>query len=230
MPRPPPFRRLAREWASFPRIMVNPLRRPRPGKSIGKGRPALVIPGLTTGDISTVLLRRTLKGRDFVPEGWGLGINTGADPAKLRKLEQRIALLHEESGKKVLLIGWSLGGMYARVLGHRCAEHLDMVITVASPFSGDRRANNAWRLYEALNDHSVDDAPFGEDISVKPPVPTIAVWSAIDGVIAPECTRGGEGQADHWLQIDMSHFALGTSRTAIERLLEKLAEVDGERG
>ncbi|WP_340587569.1 YqiA/YcfP family alpha/beta fold hydrolase [Erythrobacter alti] len=228
-PAPPPFRRLVREWASFPRIIVNPLRRARSGAEIGKGRPALVIPGLTTGDISTVLLRRTLKARGFAPEGWRLGINTGADLAKLRMLEKRIAQLHSESGKKVVLIGWSLGGLYARVLGHRCAQHLDMVVTVASPFSGDRHANNAWRIYEALNDHTVDDPPFSEDMSAKPPVPTIAVWSAVDGVIAPECTRGRDGEADYTLRIDAPHFALGTSRAAIDKLLAKIAEVDAER-
>ena len=223
------MRRLVREWASFPRIIVNPLRRARQGEAIGRGRPALVIPGLTTGDISTVLLRRTLDARGFVPEGWKLGINTGADAAKLRKLETRIAQMHAESGNKVVLIGWSLGGLYARALGQRCAEHLDLVVTVASPFSGSRHANNAWRVYEALNDHTVDNPPFAEDLSVKPTVPTIAVWSAIDGIVAPECSRGLDQESDYTLRIDAPHFALGTSRNCIEKLLVKIAEVDGDR-
>ena len=134
--KPPPLRRYLGELAAFPRIIVNPLRRARGGADVGGGRPALVIPGLTTSDLSTVLLRRTLAARGFVPEGWGLGVNTGADPAKLRHLEARIEALHREHGKPVLLVGWSLGGLYARVLAHRVPEHLAMVVTVASPFAG----------------------------------------------------------------------------------------------
>lgn len=223
---PPPLRDTLREALSVPRVLVNPLRRPRSGAQIGKGRAALVIPGLATGDISTTLLRRTLKVRGFRPEGWRLGINTGADPARVKVLEARIAAMHRETGKKVLLIGWSLGGLYARVLGHRCAEHLHMVVTVASPFSGDRHANRAWKLYEAINDHTVEDPPFSELMRAKPPVPTLAIWSAIDGVISPECSRGLEGEADHTLRIDAPHFALGTSRGCIEKLLAKIIEIE----
>lgn len=203
---------------------------PRKGAQIGQGRAALVIPGLTTGDISTTLLRRTLKARGFQPEGWRQGINLGADPAKLRALEIRLEQLHQQTGKRVVLIGWSLGGMYARVLAHRLPDCIDMVVTVASPFSGDRRANNAWRIYEVLNDHTVENPPFPEDISTKPPVPTIAVWSARDGIVAPECTRGEDCESDYQLRIDAPHFTLGTSRSCIDKVLAKMAEVDAARG
>lgn len=225
---PPPLRNTLREALAVPRVLVNPLRRARTGPQIGVGRAALVIPGLATGDISTTLLRRTLKSRGFEPEGWRLGLNTGADPAKVKKLEAKIATMHRATGKKVLLIGWSLGGLYARVLGHRCAEHLHMVVTVASPFSGDRHANRAWKLYEAINDHTVENPPFAEDVSVKPPVQTLAIWSAVDGVISPECTRGKEGETDHTLRIDAPHFTLGTSRSCIDKLLAKIAEIEAK--
>ena len=225
-PAPPPLKRLVREWASVPRLVVNPLRRAWPGEDIGGGRPALVIPGLTTGDISTVLLRKTLRKRGFVPEGWAMGINTGADPAKLKRLAKRIAFLAEKHDKPVLLIGWSLGGLYARILAQRVPEHLAMVVTVASPFSGDRHANNAWKIYNALNTHTVDDPPFDERLEDKPPVPTIAIWSAVDGIVAPECARGRACESDHRLRIDVPHFTIGTSRRAIEQIIDKIAEVD----
>lgn len=155
-----------------------------------------------------------------------MGINTGADPAKLDRLSARIAQLAETTGQPVLLVGWSLGGLYARVLAHRIPEHLAMVVTVASPFAGDRRANRAWKVYEALNDHTVDDPPFAEDIAAKPPGPTIAVWSGIDGIVAPECCCGEAHMSDHRLRIDAPHFAIGTSRRAIERIVAKIAEVE----
>lgn len=226
MATPPPIRHTLREGLAIPRVLVNPLRMPRKGAKIGRGRPVLVIPGLATGDISTTLLRRTLRMRGFAPEGWKLGLNTGGDPDKLAKLEARITRLHRQTGQKPILIGWSLGGLYARVLGHRLPADVAMVITVGTPFSGDRHANHGWRVYEALNDHTVDDPPFAEDFSVKPPVPTIAIWSAIDGIVAPDSARGLAHEADIAIQIDAQHFALGTSHGAIDRLIAAIGETD----
>jgi pimeloyl-ACP methyl ester carboxylesterase len=128
--------------------------------------------------------------------GWGQGLNRGASRAKLVALEDRLAALHRQHGQKVVLIGWSLGGLYARVLGQRMPEAIELVMTVGSPFSGDRHANRAWRLYELINDHTVDNPPFAEDLATKPAATTIAVWSAVDGVVAPVCAMGSEEQAD----------------------------------
>ena len=119
------------EGLTLPRLLVNPLRPASRGEAFGAGRPVLVIPGLATGDLSTVLLRRTLRQRGFCPEGWRLGVNSGASPAKLQRLANRIAQWRAESGHKIILVGWSLGGLYARVLAHRVADDLAMVITVA---------------------------------------------------------------------------------------------------
>jgi len=103
-------------------------------------------------------------------------------------------------------------------------EATELVMTVASPFSGDRRANRAWRLYELINDHTVDHPPFAEDPSSKPPARTIAVWSAVDGVVAPECTRGRDDEADYRVRVDAQHFALGSSGPSIARIIEILRE------
>ena len=186
----------------------------------------MVIPGLTTGDISTVLMRRTLRARGFVPSGWRLGINHGADLNKLAKLEARLAALHSQSGHKVVVIGWSLGGLYARILGQRAPDHISSVITVGSPFSGGRRDNAGWRYYELINDHTVDDPPFSEDFSVKPPVPTVAIWSAIDGIVAAHSARGREDESDLRLEVKAQHFALGTSRRAIEQVIAAITMAD----
>lgn len=221
--KPPPFSRVLHEGLSIPRLLVNPLRRAKPGETIGEGRAVLVIPGLATGDVSTILMRKTLAERGFRPEGWRLGLNTGGDAGKLRRLEARIERMHVETGRKVILIGWSLGGLYARVLAHRIPQHLAMVLTVASPFSGDRHANHGWRFYDLINSHTVDNPPFAEDFAAKPPIPTVAVWSGLDGIVAPECTRGEAGQADLCIRLDAPHFALGTSRWCIERIIEAIA-------
>lgn len=212
------------EGLAFPKVIVNPMRRAiRPGR-FGNGRAIMVLPGLLTGDLSTSFLRRSLDAAGFRAYGWDQGVNTGASAAKLEALERRLAELHREHGRKVILIGWSLGGVYARVLAKRMPQHTELVMTVASPFSGDRRANRAWRLYEWINDHTVDATPFEEDLAGRPEVPTIAVWSGVDGVVAPACALGQPDEADVRIRLDAQHFALGSSRPCIVRVIEILEE------
>ena len=97
-------------------------------------------------------------------------------------------------------------------------------MTLGTPFSGDRRANNAWRLYEAMNDHKVDNPPLSDDPREKPSVRTIAIWSPHDGIVAPACSRGEEGECDRAIEVPERHFEFSASRASIERVLSILGE------
>jgi pimeloyl-ACP methyl ester carboxylesterase len=151
-------------------------------------------------------------------------MNTGARPAEIERLGERLCALAAQTGEPVVLIGWSLGGLYARVLAQRFPEACRLVLTLGSPVGGDRHANNAWRLYEALNDHKVDEPPFAEDPAVKPPVRTIAVWSARDGIVAPHCAAGEAGQSDRVIEVPYKHFELASARGAVAAVLGILRE------
>jgi pimeloyl-ACP methyl ester carboxylesterase len=223
--KPPSLWRWANELVAVPKVLAAPLRRADKVEPFGGGRPVLVIPGMLSGDNSTALLRATLREAGFVPHGWGQVFNVRVTAETVARAENRLAEIAASSGQKVIVIGWSLGGMYARLLAHRQPEVVELVMTLGSPFSGDRRANNAWRLYEWLNDHSVDAPPFAEDISAKPPVPTIAMWSGRDGIVAPECARGSQGEVDMRFEIPFRHFELGSSRRAVGRILVVLERV-----
>jgi pimeloyl-ACP methyl ester carboxylesterase len=223
-PHPLAIRNTLREALAIPKVLGNPVRPSLATEPFGGGRPVLVLPGMLTGDLSTSYLRRSLGAAGFKTHGWSQGLNYGASPVKLQRLQARLAKIHRESGQKVVLIGWSLGGLYARVLAHRMPGETELVLTVGAPFSGDRRANRAWRLYELINDHTVDDPPFAEDPATKPGVPTIAIWSAIDGVVAPKCAMGLEHESDQRIRFDSQHFALGSSSRSIGRIIEVLRE------
>lgn len=226
--RPPPRWRWALEFLALPKIYAAPFRRPEPLPPFGRGQPVLVVPGLLSSDHATALLRTTLARVGFVVEGWGQGMNTGAQPEKIARLEARLCALARSSGQPVVLIGWSLGGLYARVLAQRHPEACRLVITLGSPFSGNRRANNAWRVYEALNDHKVDEVPFAEDPGKKPPVRTIAVWSRRDGIVAPLAAAGEEGQADLAIEVPFKHFEMASAKPAVRRVLAILRDELGE--
>lgn len=223
---PPPPSLLLGELPYILPIILSPLRRPRlvEGARPGEGQPVLVFPGILSSDSSTALLRRTLDLAGYHAYPSQLGLVTGITPATLAKAEARLVALAEREQRKMVLLGWSLGGIYARVLAQRHPDLVRLVMTLGSPFSGDRRANNAWRVYEALNDHKVDASPLPDDPSVKPPVPTIALWSPNDGIVAPASARGLPHERDAQVEVPSCHFALGSSRKAIAQVVKELGD------
>jgi pimeloyl-ACP methyl ester carboxylesterase len=209
-------------------IILSPLRRAGGIAGVkGDGQPVLVIPGILSSDKSTALLRRTLDAAGYRAHASQLGFMTGVTPQVFACAEARLAAVAAQEGRKVVLLGWSLGGLYARVLAQRHPDLVELVMTLGTPFSGDRRANNAWRAYEAINDHKVDAPPVPDDPAVKPPVPTIALWSRKDGVIAPASARGLPHERDAEVEVPFRHFALGSSRPAIHRVIRELGAALG---
>ncbi len=221
---PPPVSLWLSELPYTLPILLSPLRRAEVASDgmKGGGQPVLVFPGILSNDQSTALLRRALDAAGYRAHASQLGFVTGITPASFARAEARLAEVAEAEGSKVVLLGWSLGGIYARVLAQRHPDLVELVMTLGTPFSGNRRANNAWRVYEALNDHAVDAPPLPDDPAVKPPVPTIAIWSRQDGVIAPASARGLPHERDAEVEVPFRHFAMGSSRPAITRIVAEL--------
>lgn len=201
--------------------------RKRGPRGPASGQPALVIPGFLCSDQTTFSLRRELARAGFRVHGWKQGWNLGAKANTLDALEARIASLGHE--RPIVLIGWSLGGLFAREYARSRPAQVRAVITLGSPFSGDPRQNNVWRLYERVAGHAVDKPPLPR-ITDKPPVPHLALWSRRDGLIAPRAARGLDHERDAEAELDCHHMAFGISPHAardvvreIERFLERHA-------
>ncbi len=222
--KPPPLTLWMSELLAVPKVLASPLRKPSPVEPFGNSRPVMVLPGMLSGDRSTSLLRATLNAAGFEAHGWGQSFNAKVTRERIAEVEARLADIADKSGQPVILIGWSLGGMFTRLLAHRVPEHISLAVTLGSPFSGNPRANNAWRMYELINDHAVDTPPFDQDIAAKPPMRSIAIWSTRDGVIAPECASGTARQSDLRVELPYKHFELGSSRRAIADVLGVLRE------
>ena len=125
------------------------------------GPPALVIPGFIANDRTTMELRRALAAGGWRVHPWGLGWNLGAKADTIERLEARLDAIDDP--RPVLVVGWSLGGVFARELARARPERVRAVVTLGSPFSGDPHANNVWRLYEWVARHKVDDPPIPRD-------------------------------------------------------------------
>jgi hypothetical protein len=222
--RRPGWGKLLAEGPAAARLMAAQLRPARVREDVGRGRAVMVIPAFLANDVPTAQLRRTLRACGFAAYGWNQGLNLGARRRKFERLLRRIDIISAETRGRVALIGWSLGGLYARELAKRRADKVSMVITLGTPFSQSLRANNAWKLYEAINDHDVDHPPVAIAPDVKPPVPTVAIWSTGDGIVAPLSAAGETHETDRRIELTCRHNELVSAPEALKAIIGALAE------
>ena len=196
----------------------------------GDGHPVLVLPGLTTNDRSTIAMRRFLKSKNFAAHGWDMGLNLGPRPGVEQGLIDLVEGLHERYGRKVSLVGWSLGGIYARQLAKMMPEKVRQVISMGSPFGGGPRATNAWRVYEMASGQRADDGErhMGGAIAAPPPVPTTAIYSKTDGICSwKNCIEVRSPIAEN-IEVKASHCGLGHHPAVVYAVADRLAQPEGE--
>ncbi|MEO7602838.1 MAG: alpha/beta hydrolase [Sphingomicrobium sp.] len=183
------------------------------------GQPVLVLPGFLCSDQTTFVLRSALAMAGYRVHGWKQGWNLGAKADTLDRIAARVDSLGHD--RPIIIVGWSLGGIYAREFARRHPKKVRAVITLGTPFSGDPRQNNVWRLYERVAGHKVDDPPLPRILD-KPPVPHLALWSRRDGLIAPRAARGLTHERDAERELDCHHMAFGVSRRAAREVVREL--------
>lgn len=193
------------------------------GEIRGDGRHILLLPGLLASETRMEAMRGILNAAGYDAHGWGMGRNFGPKIDSLERIDRRIDDIRRGSGGKVILAGWSLGGLFAREYAKYAPGKVGGVITMGTPFSGDPRANHAWRLYQIIAGCPVDQPPFACRREEKPPVPTIALWSRRDGVIQPECARGRAAERDQAIEVDCTHMGFAASPEGIAAVGRALA-------
>jgi pimeloyl-ACP methyl ester carboxylesterase len=230
--RAPSLALLALEARALPELALflqaQPLLRQAPR---GDGHGVLVLPGFTASDASTRPLRRYLERQGYSVHGWSLGANRGPTPglevAMMRRLEQ----VWIETRSKVSLVGWSLGGIYARELAKRRPDLVRCVVTLGSPFAASPRSTNVWRLFEGVSGRSVSDIEKHQLAGLRqpPPVPSTAVYSTSDGVAAWQgCVDTTEGPHTENVRVAGSHCGLGHNPQAVWVIANRLAQAEGE--
>ena len=195
----------------------------------GDGHPVLVLPGFLASDLSTRVLRGFLRGRGYRTHGWRLGRNLGPRPEVALGMAERLADLHARYGRRVSLIGWSLGGVYARELARRAPETVRQVITLGSPFRDLAATNVPTAVREAaerrvLPEHAGERALLREPI----PVPATAIYSRTDAIAAWESCREVEGPLAENIEVESSHLGLGHHPVVLLTIADRLAQSEGE--
>ncbi len=190
----------------------------------GDGHPVMVLPGMGADDFSTRPLRRFLMGRGYRVHGWRAGRNTGSEHIA-GPLMRRLRHLRDRYAQPVSLIGWSLGGFYARELAKRMPDDVRQVITLGTPFAAPAKASNVWRLYEWFSGRKAeDDATRLDFLRAPPPVPCTSIYSRDDGIVAWRgCLLAPGPQAEN-IGVRGSHFGLGHNPLALYAIADRLAQ------
>jgi hypothetical protein len=195
----------------------------------GDGHAVLVLPGLVASDSSTRPLRSFLRNRGYAVSGWRQGRNLGLRDGVQHAMVDLVHELSDASGRKISLVGWSLGGLYARQLAKMMPDRVRSVITLGSPFAGSPKATNAWRVYEMASGRRADeeDGRFGGPLSETPPVPTTAIFSRTDGICAWQgCMETPSAQSEN-IEVESSHCGMGHHPAVVYAVAERLAQPEG---
>ncbi len=197
----------------------------------GDGHPVLVLPGFLAGDFSTRPMRGFLRKRGYVASPWKQGMNLGPDDAVEKGLIERLEYLHRRYGAKVSVVGWSLGGFYARELGRDVPELVRQVITLGTPFHGHLKTTNASWLYERISGNCLHEKTEELMARMQDPisVPTTSIFSASDGIVPwQHCVdRDPRAEAEN-IEVYGSHIGLGHNPLALTALADRLAQPEGE--
>lgn len=192
----------------------------------GDGHPVLVMPGFGAGDLTTHAMRRLLRRLGYRSYGWNQGRNLGVRDVLWMRLRRRLqGIVERNHGARVSLIGWSLGGIYARELAREWPELVRQVITMGSPINGRLDANNAVTLFRWINRHDGSGTDWAEFQRRRepPPVPCTAIYSRRDGVVAWQCAMEEAAPNTCNIQVSASHLGLGFNPRVMRVLANRLA-------
>lgn len=196
----------------------------------GDGHPVLALPGFLASDLSMAPMRRYLKELGYDTHAWEMGRNLGGISSLRGALRDLLKRVYETSGRKVSIVGWSLGGVYARDLALQLPDMVRQVITLGSPFANDVRATNATRLYEALSGEGVNDNPeLREAIAGDLPVPATSIYSRTDGIVNWRTCLLRPSETAENIEVHLaSHVGLGVNPAALWAVADRLAQGEGK--
>jgi len=222
------------EAATLPYALPLLLQAPR-----GDGHPVLLLPGFMGSEGSLIALELFLRQRGYEVQTWGLGRNLGFRPGHASALEQKLRYLHHATGRKLSLVGWSLGGVFALYAAHRASECVRNVITLGSPLSVDTSGSAVPPLLRAL--YRLVAHPMGSTAhAMQPraktlregrplPMPVSCLYSLSDGVVPPqEATIDGDPARHENIRVAGSHVGMGFNPLVLQIVADRLAQPEAQ--
>ncbi len=190
---------------------------------LGNGQAFIAIPGFMASDRSTKPLRRFFDRIGYTSYASGMRRNFGKR-VYLDNLEQLLLSIYQKHQEKTILLGWSLGGVYARELAKLHPAKVSHVITLASPFADLNRPTNATNLFKFVSYLTKEkvDPDFIEQAKEPPPVPLTCFYSKQDGVVHWDTCMAVENEIHTNIEVDSSHFGMGNNKEVLRNISEVL--------
>jgi pimeloyl-ACP methyl ester carboxylesterase len=202
---------------------------------VGDGHPVLLVPGFMASESSLFALKLYLQNKGYDVHTWGLGRNMGFRSKHANALPQKIRYLHHITGKKVSLVGWSLGGVFSMYGAQNALECVRSIITLGSPVSVEATGSQSPNMVKAL--YRVVSHRLGASAHVMLPrakvmrerrrlaIPTSCLYSLSDGVVPPqEATIDGDPAMHENIQVPGSHIGLGFNGIVLAIVAERLSQ------
>ena len=211
------------EWASF--ALAWPLLKAAPR---GDGHPVLVLPGMCAGDNSTIPLRRFLTHLGYDAQPWGQGLNFGPRDHVIRGMVDQVRSMERQHGRKVSLVGWSLGGAMAHALALRMPQRIRQVVTLGSPLSGHPKGTNVGKLFRLVSGFHADDERLHALINGEPQVPTTSIMSKTDGIVNWRMSLARESKISENIEVSATHMGMGANPAVLWAIADRLAQEEGK--
>jgi pimeloyl-ACP methyl ester carboxylesterase len=206
----------------------------------GDGHPVLLLPGFMGSEVSLIGLEVFLRSRGYAVETWGLGRNVGFHAKHATALEQKIRHMHHQAGgRKVSLVGWSLGGVFALYGAHQVSECVRNVVTLGSPLTVDPEGSASPPLVKAM--YRLIAHPMGPSAHTMQPrakklrerknlaMPMSCLYSLSDGVVPPqEATIDGNPALHENVRVPGSHMGLGFNAVVLWIVADRLSQSEGQ--
>lgn len=227
---PPPKRRLLREFRSVltprPRLFRHPLLRHAPR---GDGHPVFVLPGFLTNDGRTRHLRRLLISLGYQTYGWGEGVNWGPTDHAIAAIERRLQEIRHRHGRKVTLIGHSLGGLLARELAKKFPADVRAVVMLGSPIRLPTATSLAVFFRLLARFHRTAHGMEITELNQPPPdsIPVTAIYTREDGIVAWESCLEQAGAQRENVEVRGTHSTLPSNALALAVVADRLAQAEG---
>ena len=194
----------------------------------GDGHPVIVLPGFLASHYSTRPLRRLLHDLGYEAYDWGLGRNLRFNEHREAEMLSMLKRAYLRHGRKVSLIGWSLGGLFARELAKTRPEFVRSVITLGSPINGPDSTSGARRLFERINGKPTEEmVQRFETLGHAPSVPTTSVYTKSDGIVHWHGSVQVDGEHTENIEIPASHLGIGVNPLAMYVIADRLRQAEG---
>lgn len=195
----------------------------------GDGHPVIFFPGFVASDRSTKPMRKLFSDLGYQTYGWDMGRNLIFNDEREAKMHALLKRVYKKHGEKVSIVGWSLGGLFAREVAKAHPELVRSVISLGSPISGETDHSNVGQLYKYFNGEPDENMQRRmKSMNFAPPVPTTSIYTKADGIVAWKASvqRKSETPSEN-IEVPASHFGLGVNPIVMYAIADRLAQADG---